>query len=338
MQPTPKDVHKDSALSSISIAYRPAGFLADQIFPIVKVGKQSDYYFTWPKGAWFRNEAGARSPGARANRGTIPLSSALYKCIEYAFGHKVPIEVINNADAPIRPMETGTKYATQKVLLAKEIIASNLICTAANWTSSEDVAGLWAPQATATDNTFILDVLTAKETIRKLIGFYPNTMILDAKTFTKIKQVQSVLDRIKYTGTSGKPADVTAQTLAQLFELDRVLIGTGLYSDAEEVVAATDFNAVDLWETNATKGSCWLGYVSPSPAIDMPSAGYCFNWPGDEGMEGMREVAAGGNPYRTVGYYWERDVKSYIVEASEYFDLEITSADAGFLFYDTIVT
>ncbi|MBT8365121.1 MAG: hypothetical protein KJP23_10475 [Deltaproteobacteria bacterium] len=335
MQPTPKDVHIDSALSSISVGYKNPDFIADSVFPIVRVSKQSDYYYKWLKGAWFRNEAGVRGPGTRARRGTTPITSALYKCQEYAFGRVVPIETIRNADAPIRPMQNATMYSTRKILLAKEVIASALMVTAANWTSSEDAAGGWAA---GSGNTFIEDVLAAKETIRGLIGVYPNTMIMNAGTMVQCKQESTVLDRIKYTGTQGRPADVTANTLAQLFELDRVLIGSAIYSDAEEVVAGTDFNAVDLWETNAGKGACWIGYVEPQPAIDTPSAGYCFNWPGDEGIPDVQRAAGGGNPYRTTRYYYEKDIKSYVVEASEYFDLELCCADAGFVFYDTEAT
>lgn len=332
MQPTPKSAHKDAALTQIAIGYRNANFIADRVFPTVPVKKQSDYYFKFLKGAWFRNEAKPRGPGARAARGGYPLTSALYSCIEYAFGHPVPIELVNNADSVLKPFATGVKYAMDKVMLAKEVKVSGMCMTAANWTTSDDVAAGWTADA---NSTFIGDINSGKETIRKLIGRYPNRMLMDAKTFARLKETPSVLDRIKYTGTSGKPADVTTQTLAQLFELEEVLIGTALYSSAEEVVAGTDFTAVDLWETNATKGACLLYYAPAEPAIDVPAAGYCFNWPGDAGQ---MDAVAESDQYRSVRYWWDSDTKSWIVEASEYVDPEITSADAGMLFYDTLVT
>jgi hypothetical protein len=184
-------------------------------------------------------------------------------------------------------------------------------------------------------NTFIEDILDAKDIIRQLIGRYPNVLILDAKTFREQKQTYAVLERIKYTGTSGQPADVTTTTLAQLFELDRVLIGTAIYSDAEETVDGTDFNAVDLWETNAGKGAAWLGYVSPSPGLMDPSAGYIFEWNGGAGQE-SREI--GGDIYRSVRYWWEDAEKQWVIEAAENFDAAVTCADAGCLFYDTLQT
>lgn len=335
MQPTMGQVHKDSLLTEAAIGYKNQMFVADMVFPHVTVKKQSDYYFKFLKGAWFRNEAEIRGPGAKAARGGYPATTGTYSCQERAFAHPVPIEIIENADPPVRPFETGVRFASQKVMLAKEVAVSTLVTTSGNWTTSDDVAGAWLGTADGSGNTFIADILTQKEVIRKLIGVYPNRLIMDAKTFKEVKVEYTVLERIKYTGTQGRPADVTTQTLAQLFELDWVGIGGAIYSDAEEVVAGTDFNAIDLWETNATKGSAFLYYAPSAPAIDEPAAGYIFQWPGSESPEDAQVEA---DLYRSVRYWWENDTKSYIIEASENFDAEATCADAGCLFYDTILT
>lgn len=335
MLPTPKSAHIDTALTNISIMHRNLNYIGDRVFPQVPVTKQSDYYYIFRKGAWFRNEARVRGPGAKAARGGYPLTSTTYRCEEYAFGHPVPIELINNADQVLNPMSTGTRFATDKVLLAKEKIVSDLVVNTSNWTTTDDVAAAWVKDTDGSTNTFIADILTNKEVIRQLIGVYPNVLLMDAKTFKEIKQTYSILERIKYTGTSGKPADVTTSTVAQLFELDEVIIGTSLYSSAEEVVAGTDFTAVDLWEKTATKGSALLYYRPPAPSIETPSAGYIFNWRGDAGQQ---SPTVNRNIYRTVRRYWEAAEKQWVVEASEYLDAQVTCADAGCLFYDTIVT
>ena len=43
--PTMSDVHIDAALSELSIAYKNKSFIADQVFPLVTVEKQSDKYY-----------------------------------------------------------------------------------------------------------------------------------------------------------------------------------------------------------------------------------------------------------------------------------------------------
>ncbi|MDX9788895.1 MAG: hypothetical protein RBT11_19115 [Desulfobacterales bacterium] len=333
MLPTPASAHKDAALSNLSIAYRNSMFIADQVFPTVPVKKQSDYFFKFLRGDWFRNDAGLRGPGADARRGGYKLTADTYSCKEYAFAHPIPIELINNADIPLQPIATGIDFVTQSILLAKEKVVADLICTAANWPNmTEDAAGLWA--ATDSTNTFLTDILTRRETIRQSIGLYPNTLIMDAKTFKALKESSVLLDRIKYTGTKGSPAEVTPQMLAMLAEVDRVLVGGAIYSSDEETLAGTEFTAVDLWETNTGQGSAWLGYVSPRPAIEMPSAGYTFTWNNTNiPDEVIRKTGA-----RSVRRWWESSPKQWVVEASECFDAKICSAVSGFLWTDTYLT
>jgi len=330
--PTPKSAHKDAALSNISIAYRNPMYIADQLFPTVPVKKQSDYFFKFLRGDWFRNDATVRGPGAQARRGGYKLTSDTYSCKEYAFAHSIPIELINNADDVLNPMVTGINFVTESVLLAKERVVSTLIVTAANWTNYEDAAGLWV--ATDATNTFLTDVLYRKETIRQAIGRYPNTLVMDAKTFKGLKESSVLLDRIKYTGSNGNPADVTAEMLAMLCGLDKVLVGGAIYTSDEETLAGTEFTGVDLWETNAGKGSAWLGFVAPTPQVDIPSAGYTFTW---NNTNIPNEIVAQTGA-RSVRRWWEDAEKQWVVEASECFDAKLTSEISGFLWTDTYLT
>lgn len=313
-QPTPQDMHTDAAMSILSILYRNLVYIADRVFAAVPIGKQSDKYYLYPKGAWFRDEAGIRAPGTRARRGGYVLSPDNYYCNEWAFAKEIPDEDRDNADAALTPDVTATEFATDKILLRKERLIAGLCMTPTNWTSSDDVAGDWAP---GTGNTFIVDMDAAIETIRGRTGFRPNVLLMDSKTLTKIKEEATVLDRIKYT----ERGIVTAELVASMFGLEEVLIGDAIYSSALEKADGTDFTGVDIWETNATKGAAFLFYRQPRPALRMPSAGYTFTW----------------HP-RSVRRWREDPEKQDVVEASEHFDAKVTGADLGHLFYDTILT
>ena len=69
--PTTRDVHSNVALSNISIAYKNMDYIAERIFPRVPVQKKSDFYYTFDKGAFFRDEVGVRAPGTRARRARL---------------------------------------------------------------------------------------------------------------------------------------------------------------------------------------------------------------------------------------------------------------------------
>lgn len=104
--PTRRDVHIDTALSNISIAYRNENYIGTQVFPAVTVEHRSDEYFVYSKGYWFADEAKVRAPGTRAARGGYAISSCTYTCTESAIGKDVPDEVRDNADDPIKPKLT----------------------------------------------------------------------------------------------------------------------------------------------------------------------------------------------------------------------------------------
>ena len=51
---TGRDLHIDTPLTNLTIGYRPVGLIADQIYPIVPVTKQNDFYYVWPRQEWLR--------------------------------------------------------------------------------------------------------------------------------------------------------------------------------------------------------------------------------------------------------------------------------------------
>ncbi len=313
-QPTPSDAHIDAAMSNISLAYRNAQYIADELFPPVPVGKSSNKYFIFPKGSWFRNEAGVRAPGARAKRGGYVLSNDTYHCDEHAFAKEIPDEDREEADVPLTPDQDATEFATDKVQLEKEILVASKTIKTGNWTTDEDAEGHWAA---GSGNTFIADVEKGIEAIRTLTGRYPNRMVIDSKTLSQIKQESTVLDRIKYT----ERGIVTPDLIAAMFDLEKVLIGTALYSSAEEKADGTDFTGVDIWENTATKGSACLLYVPPNPGKKIPSGGYLFT-----------------RKTRAVRRWREEAEHQDVIEAFEKYDAKVTGSDLGYLFYDTIAT
>ncbi len=333
MQPTAQSIHVDAILTNLSVAYKNRLYIADRIFQSVPVNKQSDKYFVFPRGAWFRDEAGKRGPGSSAPQGGYEVSPDSYYADEWAFDHKIPKEVLENADIPLQPWTTGVNFVTDKILLRKERLVAEKILTPGNWTGGGDVQGNWAHGAVA--NSFITDMLDAKEDIRRRIGVYPNVLMIEAKTFKELKQLAALIDRIKYTGTSGKPADVRPHTLAALFVLDEVLLGAGIYYSAKEKKGGADFTPADIWEVNSTKGSAFLYYRPPQPALEVPAAGYCFNWRGTE--MGQSQIIQQDN-YRVVKKWWDNPVESWWVRAAERLDAKVVSADCGCLFRDTILT
>ena len=77
-QPTANDVHIDAILTNISVAYiqDQNAFVASKVFPTIPVEKQSDKYFVYTKGDWFRDEAQLRAPATESAGSGYNLTTA----------------------------------------------------------------------------------------------------------------------------------------------------------------------------------------------------------------------------------------------------------------------
>ncbi len=323
-QPNTKELIVAGPLANVSIAYQNQSYIADRVFPIIDRISPKAKIARYLKGAWFRDEAGIRGPGARAARGGYPIDYLSIATKEYAFAKEVTDEDRRFASVqgapPLKPDQDAIEFATDKIDLKKEKRVADLII-GGTWAgvAGEDAAGLWAAGA---GNTFLADVRARVETIRSNTGLKPNKLIIDFGTYNSLKEESTVLDKIKYT----ERGVLTKELLAAILELDEVLIGEAIYSTAKETKAGTDFTAANIWEKTATKGSAFLFYRPPAAGLKVPSAGYQ-----------ARIAYEDGSPRRSTTWR-EAAEHQDVYEVAEETDILITGADLGFLWYDTLLT
>lgn len=299
--PTERQSHIDVGLTNVSIAYRNGSYIADMIFPTVKVAKATNYFWIFDGAAWLRNEAAVRAPGTRAKRADYTLSKTPYVCVEKAMAKGVPDEVQGMADEPLRPLITATEFVTDKTLMAVE---SEVLGTVfgTGWSSSATPSTLWSDNS----SDILTDIETGAYTIAKTIGREPNVAVCGRGLWRYIRNHPDILDRVKYGAGPGSPAKADQGTVAALIGVDKFLVAGAIYDSAQE--GAT--SSVGLIAGN----HLWLGYVSPTPALDTPSAGYVFQY-------GNREVSR----------YREDQEHQDVVESRMSWDTVVTSADAGYL-------
>lgn len=324
-QPNMRAMQVAGPLANVSIAYKNRSYIADRIFPIIDNAPPDAKVARYLKGAWFRDEAGIRGPGSRAVRGGYPTDYITAAVEEYAFAKEVTDEDRRYAAVagapPMRPDQDAIEFCADRIDLSKEARLAAMIF-AGTWSgvAGEDAAGLWAPNDST--NTFISDVETRIETIRSNTGVRPNVLMLSANTLSKVKMLDDVLNRIKYT----ERGIVTAPLLASLFGLDEVVVGDAIKSSDTETAAGDDFTSVNIWEKNAGKGSAFLFYRPPSVGLKTMMAGCQVRCPYEGGLS------------RRTTRWREPAEHQDVYEVAENVDLLQTGADCGFLWYDTILT
>lgn len=306
-QPDRADLHVDALLTNLSIAYMndPSNYIADKLFPIVPVRKQSDILPKYDKEAWFRDEAKLRSPGTETEGTgyTVDLTEK-YFCLNYAIHKDIPDEVRDNADQPFNPDAEATRLVTDKILMRREKNwASNFFKTGV-WGNSVTPANLWDDYALSDP---ISDIETAKDTIYLATAKDPKTFVLGRQVWTKFKHHPDFLERIKYT----QRAVLTTDLIASMMDLDNIFIGQALENTADEGQTAV---MAMIFGKNAL-----LMYVTGAPALLTPSAGYTFHWNRRGGLSFIRRV---------------RDDKAQYdrIECHTYFDQKAVVTDCGYCF------
>lgn len=326
IQPSRGDVHVNAPLTNIAIAFfqNQSNFIADSVFPNIPVSKQSDVFFTIPRGEFNRDQMKERAPGAPAAEITHKVSTDNYFAHTYALKQQIADMVRANADAPLNLDRQVTEQLTLQALINRENKWTSNFFAGTIWSNDWDgvaasPSGNQVLQWNDAASTPIEDVHYAKTVVLSNTGFEPNTLVLGYEVFNKLIDHPDVIDRIKYGQTAGSPAMANENTLAQLFGVSRVLVMKAIQNTAAE--GATDVH------TFIGGKKALLCYVPPNPGIYIPSAGYTFSWNG--------YLGASPNGMRVKRYYSEV-LESDTIEIQAAYVHKLIAADLGF-FWDTIV-
>ena len=322
--------HIDRALTNISVAYQQGedAFIADKVFPVLSVTKQSDVYFEYSKADMFRDEVQERGRSAESVGGDWNLSLAdPYYCRKYAFHYDITQEEKVNFDQPINVDRDTVQWLTQKMLLKREVLFASKFYRTTIWgTDVTGVAGTPTPGADQvkkwSDPTSdpVEDVNNYMLYMAENTGKKPNFIIMAPDVFYALKNHDAIKDLIKYT----QKGVITIDLIAALFEVENIYIPWGIINSGPQMAtkAATEAAASMSF---IYKGNMLLGYKTKTPALKQPSAGYIFAWTGLEGASayGSRIVRI---PMDMLGLGTER------IEMESAFDQKLICADMGIFF------
>ena len=302
MKPTYQQSHTDVPLTNLSIAYRNDTYIGEGVFPVVKVTRQTDKFYTYDKGDWLRDDVGTRAPGAESPIVSgYALTTSTYSALERALAGRVPDESVDNADNPLRPLEDMTLFVTDKLQLRKEkVIAA--IAFGTGWSSSATPSTLWGNDS----SDVLADVEAGACALRLSIAQSRLQGAMGYEVWSKVKNHPDIVDRIKGAAGPSSPAVVRLAAFAALVELDSIAIGSAIENTGNEGASNT---IVPVW------GKHMLLYYRPAnPSLMTPSAGYVFTYLN-----------------RQVNRFREDQRYSTKIEVRESFDAKQVAADCGYL-------
>jgi hypothetical protein len=324
-QPTVSDVHVNAPLTNISVAYlqRASHFIAAQVFPNIPVPKRSDRYYTYDRHFFNRDEMKKRAPGTESAGGGYELDNTPnYFCDVWAYHKDIDDDTRGNSDSVLAPDREATEYVTHKALIKREKLWAATYLAGSIW--SLDMTGVASGptgnqflQWNDASSTPILDIRAQITRVLELTGYEPNTLVTGRHTWDALVDNPEIIDRVKYGQTAPGPAIVNQQTVATVLGLQRILVMNAIETTSAEG-ASSDVSAFIGGGKTAL-----LCYVTPSPGIMTPTAGYTFAWTGKPGM-----VATG----QRIKRFRMEHLESDRVEIDMAFDQKLVSADLGTFF------
>ena len=187
--PVLQDVHVAAALTNIAVAYvqDASSYIAEAVFPMVPVQHQTDKYFVWGEGDFFRDEATKRADATESAGSGVNLTTQSYSADVWALHQDIGPQVRSNADPAVEIDVAVTKQLMQKLMIRRDRIFATSYMTASVW--SQDVTGTTAALGTVGSTTTVqwdddaasdpfTDIATQQTYILTNTGFMPNKLVL----------------------------------------------------------------------------------------------------------------------------------------------------------------
>lgn len=312
MNPTINDVKPvDPILTNVALQYmqNDARFIADKVFPGVPVDTDSGTYFTFDKKYWLSDEMVPRAPGQKYPRGIFNMGTDTYTTYQWALAKDIADEVDASNRSPMNLRQAATRWLASKALIRKERLWAAAFMTTSVWGTDKTDATKWSTTDTSDP---IKDVGLGRRTMSQATGFEPNVMIMGEIVLDRLIEHPDMAGKIQYV-KAATAANIRA-ALAELFQIEQILVGKAIYNSANEGQSASVSPIID--------DDCLLLHVTSAPSIEEPSAGYGFHWAPGGGLGSIRP------PYR------DEEAETDLVRFKMQLTYKKVAADLGYFFSD----
>lgn len=330
---TPSQVHIDQPLTNLTLAYLQdeANFIADKVFPLVEVDKQSDKYYEYNRADF--NRSGNRqqlAPRTRPERVGMSLSNSNYFADVYGLATDFDEQTLANEDAALEIRAAGTKMLMHNMLIDREKdFVTNFFSTGV-WGTEWDGNTSGAASGTDvvhwddyTNSTPIQDVTNMRRTIQLASGgFKPNTMVVGKAVRDSLINNPTILSRLNGGATISNTALITDAKLAEIFEVENFYVMEAVENTAAEGAA----------ESNSFIGgsNALLTYTPSAAGLMTPAAGLTFAWNSIQGASfGVTVESFTGDFLRVEGIAEELHVKHA-------YDMKVVGSELGGFFNGVI--
>ncbi len=216
-------------------------FIALDVLPLRPVPKKSSTVSVLPRENMTLADT-EHANGAHFNRIGLYTGEYTYKCVDHGLEDTVTEDDRENYASEFDcEIETVTNL-DNKILMAQEVRAATLIFNTTTWTGdtlfTDHSAAPWATASTPV----IAHVTGAKEKVRALTGFKPDSMVIGEVGLNNILANDDILAR--FPGATAITEKMLRDNLAAIFGLKNLFVGGKTYNGAAE---GQTYSGTDIW-------------------------------------------------------------------------------------------
>jgi hypothetical protein len=221
----------DPVLTGIALAYENNALIADSVLPRLDPPLEKEE-FTWLKFALGEEYT---IPDTKVGRKSAPsevefsATRQTGRTQDYGLDDLIPYNDNRNAPLGYDPISFATEQLAELIALDRERRVANLVFQNALYAAANKVTLSGTSQwSDFTNSNPISDILTGLDaTIMR-----PNVAVMGRAVYTKLAQHPKIVKA--YFGNAGDSGVVPRSFLAQLFELDEVLVGESFVNTAKK--------------------------------------------------------------------------------------------------------
>ena len=293
------------------------GFVAHRVFPVIEVASQAGNFGKIPIEQLLQERDTARAPGSGYSRGKFKFQDAAYACREH--GAEDPVD--DRQQSMYREYFDAEVVSTARVFSAvlrnAEKRVADAVFNATTWNGAAlttEITNEWDSNH-KTDATPIQDVENAVQKVYDGSGLWPNAIIMNKKVYRNLRNLDEIKDRIASSGAGfpSRAADITPQQLAEVFDLEHIIVAGSSRNSANKGQSASP---TQIWSSEYAM----VCKIATSGDFQEPCIGRTFHWSEDGSTIGG-----------TVETYRDEKVRGDVVRVRHDVDEIVLYPQAGHL-------
>ncbi|QZI89428.1 hypothetical protein SIPHO063v1_p0070 [Vibrio phage PS10B.1] len=329
-----RDVHVDTLLSNFSVALwqDTSVFVGTRFFGVQNVSKASDKFKVFEQGFFNRSVKSRRAEEGVANSIGYKSGEDSYSCDDDALRIFVSDRKRANTDSQEMLDQASTRVVVDSLLLAKEEEFVEKFLTAGKWAKDYQVGTDALPGSGTknwSDTTAEIEsnvVLLAEDFVKQSGGRKPNKILMTLDVYNIVRLHPSIKELVSGGATTAMPAKVMKQKLAELFEVDEVVVMQSIVNLAnDEVLDGNDKPVAN--NQFVAEGVFLMVYVDQAGGLMAPTAAATF-------VHSQYVSMGVDNGPSVRRYAGSPGQKGEYIESELSIDQKLVAPDLGLFLYD----